>query len=512
MVKSQATGYGVGSAQIFLAPKPLEFNRAPTSSDINYEVGQTVSFNGAVYYLTSVTAGSANWALLGSGASGAVNSLTGNSGGAITPVLGNIDILGSGTIDVAGTAGTLTISSSDSGFPITPYVVGPVGVAGYQTIQSALDAATADGGGIVYVQPGTYTENLTLYGDTEVVGTPGNSDAATAGNCTIIVGVHTPPTSGSFTFANVHLSSATHIFSSVAAGTASLVLLDVLIEITNGFIFNLLNWTGDLITYNVGDISTNNGVVSNTGGATCFFISATHGAGTGQTMVTSGTVVLQEIDLKCPWNAQTGSIIACDYTFFTQTVTLSNNSTGTFSHCRWGTGASAAITMSSSSSISLLSSIITSSNNPAIAGAGAGTLTIGNVTFTSNALTAGTLTLSYATSRLGPTNMNGNLTFGIEGNKISTPVATTTTAGANSFGSVTLVGGTATVSTTSVTTNSLVYIWRQSIGATGAAALGQLTVGTITNGTSFVIRAVQAADATALQASDVSVIGWMIVN
>jgi hypothetical protein len=37
-------------------------------------------------------------------------------------------------------------------------------------------------------------------------------------------------------------------------------------------------------------------------------------------------------------------------------------------------------------------------------------------------------------------------------------------------------------------------------------------LGTITAGTSFVINAVQAADATALQASDVSVIGWEIVN
>jgi hypothetical protein len=58
----------------------------------------------------------------------------------------------------------------------------------------------------------------------------------------------------------------------------------------------------------------------------------------------------------------------------------------------------------------------------------------------------------------------------------------------------------------------LIQIWRQSIGATGAAALGMLTVGTIVNATSFVINAVQAADATALQASDVSVIGWTIIN
>jgi hypothetical protein len=74
------------------------------------------------------------------------------------------------------------------------------------------------------------------------------------------------------------------------------------------------------------------------------------------------------------------------------------------------------------------------------------------------------------------------------------------------------VGGTATISTTSVTAASKIRIYRQGVGATGAAALGILTIGTITAGVSFVINAVQAADATALQASDVSVAFWEIVN
>jgi hypothetical protein len=108
---------------------------------------------------------------------------------------------------------------------------------------------------------------------------------------------------------------------------------------------------------------------------------------------------------------------------------------------------------------------------------------------------------------------NGNLVLNTAGNKIvSTSVGTTTAAGANSFGSVTLVGGTATVATTSVTASSLIFIWRQSVGTTGAAALGMLSVGTITGATSFVINAWQTANATALQTTDVSVVGWMIVN
>lgn len=167
-----------------------------------------------------------------------------------------------------------------------------------------------------------------------------------------------------------------------------------------------------------------------------------------------------------------------------------------------------------------------------ISGVGASTMTMGldnsasdlfvisNSTAigTSNALTlsqAGALTATTTlTATLGDiTATNGNLVLGTAGNKIkSTSVASTTTAGANSFGTVTLVGGTATISTTAVTANSIIILTRQSVGATGAAALGELSVGTITAATSFVINAWSQADATALAATDVSVIGWMIIN
>ncbi len=331
---------------------------------------------------------------------------------------------------------TLTSALGTGRFPITPYVVGPVGKAGYQTIQSGLNAANAAGGGIVYVQPGTYIENLTLYSTTEVVGVPGNSDAGTTGNTTIITGVHTPPATGSFTFANVRLESATHIFNSAVAGSAGLVLLNVFIVVTNGFVFNLANWTGTFVTYNVGEGSTNNGMVNNTGGATCFFVSATHGAGTVNTMLTSGPVIMQEVDLNCPWSAATGTTISCDYDIFTHSVTCANNSTGSFNYCKFNTGATAALTMSSSAAISLLHSIVNTSNNPAIAGAGAGTLTYSDVVFLSNALFAGTLTLAknswqpYAVA----------LAAG-DGTKVGTCNFDSSTFAVSTAGFVTLTGG-----------------------------------------------------------------------
>ena len=75
-----------------------------------------------------------------------------------------------------------------------------------------------------------------------------------------------------------------------------------------------------------------------------------------------------------------------------------------------------------------------------------------------------------------------------------------------------LAGGTATVSTSAVTTNSLIYLSRLTVGSTGAAALGMLSVGTIVNGVSFDINAWLTANATSLATTDVSKICWMIVN
>jgi hypothetical protein len=51
------------------------------------------------------------WVLLG-GTAADLNTLTGNTGGVINPVAGNINILGSGDFTVAGAGNTLTISSS----------------------------------------------------------------------------------------------------------------------------------------------------------------------------------------------------------------------------------------------------------------------------------------------------------------------------------------------------------------------------------------------------------------
>lgn len=189
------------------------------------------------------------------------------------------------------------------------------------------------------------------------------------------------------------------------------------------------------------------------------------------------------------------------------------------------------VSLTGTTSINTSGAAVTSINT-----GGTGALNLGNAT--GNTAVTGSLTSSAAlsannisstttiaagtsvtagttvTATLGNiTATNGNIVRGTAGNKdVYSSVATTTAAGANSAGTVTLVNGTATIATTAVTANSQIRLYRQGIGATGANALGFLTITTKTAGVSFVIASVTPGAATAPQTTDVSIVAWEIVN
>src|SRR5438445_1056867 len=188
---------GYGSIQVpntpIVSPRdPISHQDILSPTGVPYQLGQfwENSTSTSVFQFL----GGGVWAEISQGTGGPITTLTGNTGGAISPVAGNINILGAGPIAISGAGNTLTVKGSPSGFPVTPYVVGPVGQAGYQTIQTAINAAFAAGSGIVVVQPGTYTENLTLRDGIHIMGLT----FADAGGGVIINGTHTPPTTGGF--------------------------------------------------------------------------------------------------------------------------------------------------------------------------------------------------------------------------------------------------------------------------------------------------------------------------
>lgn len=341
---------------------------------------------------------------LGTAGGATAETLTGDTGGPVSPDgANNINIVGGDTITVNGNPGTntLTIDAAAGSYPISPFIVGPVGQAGYQTIQDGLDAADAAGGGTVYVQPGLFAENLTLYSSVDLSGAIGVADS---GLCTI-VGVHTPPISGPVTIRNIFLFSTTDIFNSASAGTAAIFLIDVGIVVTNGFTFNLPNWTGEFSGFDIRELqstSPDNGFINNTAGATVLMTNATIGAGTGQTMVTSGPIDLFNCTVVCPVDFQTGTIATISGgTLFQETLTFSNDSTAIANNSSFSPTSGAGIDYNSSGNTTITTCSINSSNNPSIDGTGAGTLTLTGIDFSNDSNIAGTLTLAAGNSYSG---------------------------------------------------------------------------------------------------------------
>ena len=324
---------------------------------------------------------------------GGIQSIQPDVGAPVVPDgTGLVNIIGGNNLRTISGLNTLTIEPSESGYPTTPYVVGTADHAGYLTIQSACDAATADGGGIVVVQPGTYTEDLTLYDGVHIMGL----NFADAGGGAIIVGVHTPPVTGGFVFRNVRLESATHIFSSAVAGTAHLVIADAYIAVTNGYTYNLPNWTGTLETFDVNDFgSTNDGFINNTGGSDIAIFAASVGAGVVNPMIISGTIFTDGAEFFAPVNFTGAAVLTLVRASFADTVTCSDTSSGSFTGCDFSTGANIALTTTSTNTISLLDVSIDSSAANVITGTG--TVEFGSVTYLTNSSIAGTITKNFTT-------------------------------------------------------------------------------------------------------------------
>jgi len=398
--------YGLNNPLQDVFPVPVRAQRAPTSTDAKfYEVGQiwVDQTTSQIYGLANVSGGSATWSILGPGSSD-VDTLTGDTGGALSPTAGNINILGGDGITVDGAGSTLTINrDAEGGFPITPYVVGPSGEAGYTTIQAAIDAATAAGGtNMIWVQPGTYTEDLNITSSITFMSIDG---AAT------ITGQHTPPTSGAVTFDGFVLTSATNILNSAAAGSTVFNINNSFIIITNGYIFNLPNWTGEILMDNCGEASTNDGVINNaTGSSDIKLINVEMGAGTGNTMQLNGGGGFLRFDtcnVNCPVNmVGSGEVLFQNGVRFGETVTIGGSLQGFSLETCWmdtdGTPLStAALVYNSSGDFILTDGSISSTNTPAIDGTGSGTITLAGISFTHDDTFSSSLTLSGGTDTSG---------------------------------------------------------------------------------------------------------------
>ena len=277
---------------------------------------------------------------------------------------------------------------------VTQFLVAPSSEEGYYTtIQEAITAAEANGGGTVGIKVGTYVENLTF--TTGTVDLVAINPMGTSGQ-TGIVGIHTPPAAGHLVVNGLQLTSATHIFSSAAAGTATISLIDCSFTITNGYVLNLLNWAPTGIfsfTNTLENASVNSGGINNTGGATLYVNDSGVGAGTN-VMTLSGTSFVHGSVIGCPVNNVGTANFSCTATVSTGSFTFSANSNGLVSHCTLLTSASQSIIMSSAGAVSVAHCVLDGTGN-CVDGAGAGTLDLADIVFLGSSTIASTLALGY---------------------------------------------------------------------------------------------------------------------
>lgn len=382
------------------------------------------------------------------------------------------------------------LATGESGFPITQFVVGPSGEAGYQTIQSAITAASAAGGGDVYIQPGSYTESLTLAADVNLIGT--DPEAIT------ITGVHTPPAgAGSVCFENINFVSATDVLSSAEASPCKIKFVNCSFDVTNGFVCDVNDWLGSITIIQCTSIGTADGIINNAGGGADIVIRDSDlGAGTSNVMATAGTCTFHSVSIVCPWTTASGTVFTCDNCQFFETITNGGDSNGVFSNGRFVTGANPIMTQSSSGTVEIYNCYIESTASPAFQGAGAGVIFIGTGTFGGNSSFAGTLSTQFEETVCGDLTVN---------NVISVQSGTVT----DFCGSFQLTAGTQTIANTNITANDQIYLQVKDVN--GSTALGILTY-SITPSTSFTITSVQAGTPASTQTNDVSIGEYLIIR
>lgn len=152
--------------------------------------------------------------------------LTPDSGGAVNPVANNIDVNGiGGNTTLNGGSGILQI---DNEYWLSPYVVDsnvtPGSRASYSTIQSAINAANTAGGGVVYVRPGNYTENLTLQPAVNLVATSVVAQVSLLApfNGSVVFGNHTLSGAGEMSVAGMVFEAASGVILTTSSSSSPL--------------------------------------------------------------------------------------------------------------------------------------------------------------------------------------------------------------------------------------------------------------------------------------------------
>lgn len=494
--------YGLSNPLQEVQPLPVVATRAPTSNDKRYPIGQIwCDTSVPQVYIKSAQPGT--WTLAGPGASD-VDTLTGDSGGAISPAAGNITLAGGTNIATAGAGSTITFNL-DAAISLATSVTSPI----YTTSAADMNINSAANQDIIMQMGDAAAANKISFEDSASVEVASlDSDGTlTVVNLDGIIGA-TTPAAGTFTTLVASTSVQSPIYTTGAAADTNINSAagqDIILQMGDAAGANKISFE-DNASAEVASLDSNGNLT-----ALGFFTSATAAGanlvgatltadgtdanipltfvpkGTGDSLFTAGDINASAGDIIASRSSAAGEV--------TVEVTNSDNTSGDsdafFEAAVGGTsGGNAGIRFQISGGQNYAIGIDNADSDKLVfcADNDLGTDVLAKMDETTKdvEVTQGNLILAAAAKQI---QMNGG-------------------AVTDFIGQATLAMGTVTVANTNIAATDRVFVTRSDIN--GSTALGVFEV-VITASTNFVINARNPTDAT-VQTNDISIVDYVIIR
>ncbi len=316
--------------------------------------------------------------LLGTGAG---ETITGQTGGALAPTAGNWNIVGNNTANngfasySTGTGSTLTVNS----YGRNKWIVNPTaGLGTHTTVQAAVTAASSGDTIVVTANSSAYTENVTLKVGVDIV-----ADTADAFNPNVTIsGTLTLTAAGSVSISGINLQTNNAALLAVTGSAASVVnLINCNLNCLNntGITFSSSSGAAEINLYfcsgNLG--TTGIGLFSHSSGGTLFFASCffnNTGASTTASTCSAGVLNTEKSNYVFPITISGTGSLQMEYDAVdasatnTTGLTLGGSGAQFIRYTKVASGTASAISIGSTATLSHME--INSTNTNAITGGG----------------------------------------------------------------------------------------------------------------------------------------------
>lgn len=320
--------------------------------------------------------------------------ITGNTGGALSPTAGNWNILGVGDTSTSGAASTLSILSPTC----ATIIVDPtLNYGRYQTLTAALAAASS--GDIIMMRPGTYSENVTIDKNISVVGW---QDSNRIAGSVVISGKISLNSGITYKTSGISYSSNGDDNFDLSNDSAKIEMVNCKVSTETGVIaFNVSATTGASVFVDTCYLSGNGTaqLLANASSSGFFFhYCFIEGYTSTASTISSGSVNIRSSNCGAIFSTSNAGRLAAQSSQFGPQVTpylnvtyLTSAGTGNqfISNCNFYSGTASALSIGTGTTLNINGSLVHSSNTNAVTGAGtiisdaityAGTSRLNNVT------------------------------------------------------------------------------------------------------------------------------------